>query len=259
MKRRNFVAGAATAPVVSSLQAQQSQPSIIELRFFSLRNGADMQRQRLSEMAAKHYLPAHTRAGGGPCGAFAVSVGEGAPRLVVLAGFKSLADMEQVKAKMQADGEFTKAAESFYSQPGLPYMRSETRLLRAFRGFPAIEVPQSSPDRAPRLFEMRTYESNTPFSLRKKIKMFEDGEIDIFRKTGLQPVFFGETIAGPRMPNLTYMLCYDDLASREKNWRSFVTSPEWKKLSATPGLSDAEVVSNISNSLLSPIAGSPIR
>lgn len=259
MKRRHFVAGAAAAPLAGSLQAQQAQPSVIEIRYYRMRNGADAQRQRLTEMIAKHYLPAHTRAGGGPCGAFTVSVGVETPQLIIVAGFKSLADMEQVKARMQADAAFWKTAENFYSQPGLPYVRSESQVLRAFGGFPSIEAPQTADGRAPRLFELRTYESNTPFTLRKKIKMFEDGEIDIFRKHGLQPVFFGQTIVGRSMPNLTYMVCFDDLASREKNWRAFATSPEWKKLSATPGLSDAEVVSNISNTLLSPIGGSPIR
>jgi hypothetical protein len=72
MKRRNFVASAAAAPLTAALQPQQAQPSIIELRYYRMRNGADTQRQRLSEMMAKNYLPAHTRAGGGPCGAFTV-------------------------------------------------------------------------------------------------------------------------------------------------------------------------------------------
>ena len=91
------------------------------------------------------------------------------------------------------------------------------------------------------------------------MRMFDDGEIAIFRKYGLQPVFFGETIVGPKMPNLTYMVAYDDWAEREKAWRRFVTSPEWRKLSKTPGLSDAEVVSNISNGLYRPVSGSDIK
>ena len=109
------------------------------------------------------------------------------------------------------------------------------------------------------MFELRTYESNNSSSLKKKIKMFADGEIAIFRKSGLLPVFFGETIVGTNMPNLTYLLAYDDLASREKNWRVFAASPEWQKLRATPGYSDAEIVSNISNVFLRPLPFSPIR
>ena len=75
--------------------------------------------------------------------------------------------------------------------------------------------------------------------------MFEDGEAAIFKRLGMQTVLFGRTIAGRNMPSLTYMLGYDDMAHREKLWGDFGRDPEWQKLRATPGLSDAEIVSNI--------------
>jgi hypothetical protein len=125
---------------------------------------------------------------------------------------------------------------------------------------PEIEIPPVETGRAPRVFELRTYESNSPVTLKRKIGMFEEGgEIAIFRRVGLTPVFFGETIAGRRMPNLTYLLAYDSLAAREKNWAAFLADPEWQKLRAKPGLSDAEIVSNISNIMLRPLPFSPIR
>ena len=89
--------------------------------------------------------------------------------------------------------------------------------------------------------------------------MFEKGEIEIFRKYGLLPIFFGEMIAGPRMPNLTYMVAFDNFAAREANWKAFGGSPEWGKMRTTPGWADGEVVSNITNQILTPIAGSQIR
>ena len=49
------------------------------------------------------------------------------------------------------------------------------------------------------------------------------------------PVFFGETIVGQRMPNLTYMVGYEDLAAREKIWSTFVSHPEWKKMTRAAG------------------------
>ena len=50
------------------------------------------------------------------------------------------------------------------------------------------------------------------------------------------------------------MLSYENLAAREQLWSKFGADPEWKKLRATPGLSDAEIVSNISNAILRPAA-----
>jgi hypothetical protein len=106
---------------------------------------------------------------------------------------------------------------------------------------------------------LRCYESNNATTLARKIKMFESGEIGIFQRLGMRPVFFAETIVGARMPNLVYMLSYDDLASREKLWKAFGADPEWQKMRSAPGNSDAEIVSNISNSLLQPLPFSPVR
>jgi hypothetical protein len=55
------------------------------------------------------------------------------------------------------------------------------------------------------------------------------------------------------------MLSFDDLAARERLWRAFSSDPEWQKLRATPGLSDAEIVSNINNTILRPLAFSMVR
>jgi hypothetical protein len=89
--------------------------------------------------------------------------------------------------------------------------------------------------------------------------MFGDGEINVFRRVGMLPVFFGQTIAGPRMPNLTYMLAFDDLAARERLWSVFQADPEWQKMRTGPGLTDAEIVGNISNAILRPLPFSSIR
>ena len=51
----------------------------------------------------------------------------------------------------------------------------------------------------------------------------------------------------------------DDLAAREKAWKTFGADPEWQKLRSAPGNSDAEIVSNSSISILSPLPFSPIR
>jgi hypothetical protein len=61
------------------------------------------------------------------------------------------------------------------------------------------------------------------------------------------------------MPNLTYMLGYENLADRERVWQAFAADPDWKTLRSKPGLSDAEIVSNISNAILTPLPFSDVR
>ena len=55
------------------------------------------------------------------------------------------------------------------------------------------------------------------------------------------------------------MLSYQDLADRDKVWKAFGADPAWQRLRTTPGLSDAEIVSNITNYLVSPLPFSQIR
>ena len=103
------------------------------------------------------------------------------------------------------------------------------------------------------------YESPSEKAHLKKVEMFEKlGEIEIFKATGLVPVFFGRMIVGPKMPCLVYMLVHDSLAARDKNWSAFAGSPEWAKVRQTPGYSDADIVSNITTWLLRPSAASQI-
>ena len=125
-------------------------------------------------------------------------------------------------------------------------------------GLPKLEVPAQVAEKKPRLFELRTYEAHSRKANKKKVEMFNVGEIAIFRRTGLQPVFFGETLVGTKLPNLTYMLVFDDMAARDKNWATFVGDPEWKKLSTTPGYTNAEILTNITNVFLKPAAYSQI-
>lgn len=249
MQRRTFVTAAAGAPLLSSsMQAQPKSPTILELRWFRCRNTMDSQRPKLGEFLASKLLPALKAAGAGPIGLFATSVGNESPSVLLVAQHASASAFDQCWQKAPS-----------IEGAALPFERMEVQLLRGFAGFPAIEVPPAPEGRGGRVFELRTYESNTPASLARKIDMFEKGEIDIFRKYKLLPIFFGAMIAGPRMPNLTYMVAFDNLAAREANWRAFGGSPEWTKFKAGPGWADGEIVSNISNQLLSPIAGSEIR
>ena len=260
MTRRKLVTTAGGVALASaSAAAAESKSMILQLTKLRLRNSADNQMSRCSDFLGKAFLPAAQRAGIGPTGYFASLVAPDTPYILVLASYASLAAMETATGKLESDSEYMKALEAFNAQPGLNYVRIERSLLRAFDAMPAVAVPAVDAKQAARVFELRTYESNNSSSLKKKIKMFADGEIAIFRKSGLLPVFFGETIVGTNMPNLTYLLAYDDLAAREKNWRVFAASPEWQKLRATPGYADAEIVSNISNVFLRPLPFSPIR
>lgn len=109
------------------------------------------------------------------------------------------------------------------------------------------------------MFELRRYESSGEAAGQKKIEMFNTaGEIEIFKRVGLTPVFFGETIIGSFRPNLTYMLTYDDMDEHGRNWNVFRNDPEWKRISAIPEYANAKIVSRITSTFLVPTAYSQI-
>jgi hypothetical protein len=259
LKRRTILAGAAAATAAAAVPDQPAERHYLELHFFRLRNGSQM--RRTNEFLSQAYLPMCRRAGIGPVGVFSNVIGPDSPSILMVTGYPSLAHIEGARRKMEEDAEYRKAAPEFKDARAADpaYVRREMWLLRGIQSVPRLDPPPTEDKRPSRLFELRIYESHSLRASREKIAMFDQAETAIFRRCGLRPVFFGEALYGPRLPNLTYMVAYDDMAAREKAWAAFREDPEWKKISQRPGWTDAEIVTNISNSLLRPTPYSPIR
>ena len=62
---------------------------------------------------------------------------------------------------------------------------------------------------------LRIHESHNKDKARRKVAMFNDGEINIMREVKLAPVFYGETLISNDVPNLTYMLSGADLETHQ--------------------------------------------
>lgn len=228
-------------------------------RQYTLRNGP--QQARMAAFMKDALVPALNRLGCQPVGVFEALIGPTAPATYLLVPHASAETLLALDARLAADADFVRTADPYLKSTALDpaYLRIETWLLKAFPNVPAIEVPAAAAAKGPRMFELRMYESPSELTHRAKRDMFITmGELEIFRKTGLTPVFFADMLVGPRMPNFVYMLTHENLAAREEHWKTFVTSPEWKKVSATPGYSDAEIVSNISTTFLRPAAASQL-
>ena len=59
-------------------------------------------------------------------------------------------------------------------------------------------------------------------------------ELDLFRRSGMAPVFFGSALFGSMAPNVTYMLSFENDEKRREGWGNFVNSDEWKTKSKDP-------------------------
>ena len=253
-------AAAAAGGGVSGAAAQQpGSPEFYVWRQYVARNGTQM--RRLADFLQNAAIPALNRLGHTPIGVFEGVAGVSTPTVFTLTPLASLEKLAALDAALEADEQFTKAAASYLDAPAtdVPYVRQEAALLAAFLRIPRLAVPAATAAKGPRLFELRTYENPTEHAQRAKIRMFSEmGEIEIFKRVGLTPVFFSRTLIGPHMPSIVYMLVHENLAGREKSWGTFGADPEWQKLRATPGYGDPDIVSNITAVFLRPAAYSQI-
>jgi len=260
MNRRHLLKAGLAAGLaggVMDLRAQAAEGNhFYELRTYQLRN--DLQPSRIQDFFQRQFMPMAKRLEVGPVGVFSVISGLDSPSLVVLIDYKSLADLQATMGRMASDKEYVKAWQAFEAAE-LPYVRYESTLLKAFDSHPKIEVPPTEANRPPRIFELRTYESKNVFASLAKVEMFNTEEVKIFRASGFAPVFFGEAIFGTRLPHLTYMVGFDNMAARDKAWGAFSSNPDWQRVRTKSGWTDAEVVSNIHASFLRPTNYSQIR
>jgi hypothetical protein len=97
---------------------------------------------------------------------------------------------------------------------------------------------------------LRTYESHNADKAQLKVAMFNDGEIDIMRDVQLAPLFYGETLIGSDVPNLTYMLTAPDVKAHDEHWNGFRTHPDWLKMKVLDKYKDT--VSKINRWYLAP-------
>ena len=127
------------------------------------------------------------------------------------------------------------------------YSRFSSWLMNAFTG-----MPQSvATDPEAGLFELRIYEGYSEDATRRKIRMFNESEVDIFKETGLDAVFYGDLIAGPYRPALVYLLQFKDMEERDANWGKFGSHPEWNRIKDLPEYANS--VSNIRRTFLMPV------
>lgn len=261
MKRRQWLMGAgATAGAglgrARMLRAEDKAAEYYELRTYDVRIGE--QKTALDAYLQGVAVPAWNRAGIEPVGVFETTGGPEMPKVHVLLTHSDPASVATLSSRLDADAEYRDAAAGWLARPATSpgYIRYESTLLQAFPNIPKIEVPDTT---RPRIFELRTYESHNERAHDMKVEMFTHmGELEIFRKTGLNPVFYGRTLIGRRLPNFVYMLTFDDHAAKQKAWRTFVADPEWDKLKSTPGYSDPEILSNLTSLTLRPTSYSQV-
>jgi hypothetical protein len=269
MERRAFLTSSLAATALGVAVTQTAAASTAEspeatgrefyqLRRYSLSNGP--QRKLCNDFFRDALIPALNRLEIAPVGVFDLTIGPETPSIYVLMPSLKLETLATVESKLAQDADYTKAGAPFLTAPAAApaFVRMESSLLQAFEKMPKLKLPPATATKGPRVLELRTYESPSDQAHRRKVEMMQSGEEKIFADAGFFQVFYGDMIVGPRMPNLTYMLSYESVADRDKRWGAFISDPNWKKMTADPRYSYEEIVSKITNVILTPTSYSQI-
>ena len=207
------------------IEAEQER-EIYEWRIYSL-NGED---QRLDKFLQNVFIPAYNRKGV-KVGAFK-SIQKDNKRFVLLI-HKNLMEYNRVRHEVMADKQFLSAAQSFYDStaPNPAYSNFETYLGEAFHVWPAL----TKPDKKYKVFEFRVYHGPNEDANKRKIAMFENRDaINIFEKVGVHSVFYGNIMAGPQMPAMMYLTCFESVEQRNQAWDDFKATSQWAAMKKMP-------------------------
>jgi hypothetical protein len=265
VERRHFLtsslaaAAVALTPGDSLAQAPSSKArEYYELRKYEQRSGP--QTKLLQSYLADALIPALNRLGFSPIGVFDLDIGPETPTVYLLIPSSTVESLVTAELQLAKDEEFMKAAAPFWNAPASApaFARIESSLMIAFEGWPKLVVPPVTAQHGKRVFQLRTYESPTQQDHIRKVEMFHNGEFEIFQRAGFWQVFFGDTLIGPRLPQLTYMVSYPDISEIDVKWDAFRNDPQWKKLSSQPRYSSESIVDAISNLVLRPASFSQI-
>lgn len=221
----------ATLAVASALPCL-AQQQLVEIRYYHFRS--EESAAKFDEMMESAAMPLLESAKVGPVGVFEVkdsSILDENDRVTIVP-YESMEQLLATRERFAEDQQFLEKASDYLTQvKGDPAFENlESMLLLSFEGMPTLKVPAAAGEDR-RLFELRTYRSENEVQQHLKVQMFNEGEMAIFKKTGLNAVFYGDAIVAPNLPQLTYLLVHENEEAKAKSWQTFINSPEWKALS----------------------------
>ncbi len=236
--------------------AGEKRTGFYVLETFYLQQGAQV--GRMNDYFSKVALPAlqrvrHT----GPAIYLESLIAPHMPQMIAVYGFQSLEEMWSVHTRIHQDPELMKNFEQWDSGDA-PFDQQSSSLLQAADYSPEIVTP-AEPPKASRLFELRVYHSPTWRQLKALHERFAGPEIQIFHRSGIHPILYTSTMIGQNMPNLTYLIPFENLAAREKAWETFGADPDWVKTRKESIEKHGQISSVINISLFKATAYSPVR
>ena len=255
MNRRAFVETVGGMSMMAAgMAADNRKTAYFLLENYYLRHSTQL--ARMHEFMGQGFLPAAAKVHPGPKIFLEAQVAAHVPQFVVMLGLESLEQIPALRNKLRGDASFQKAFAAWENGPEPPYEHFSQTLLKATDYCP--DVPAELNKGKGRIYELRTYHSPTWKQLAALHQRFAGPEIKIFHRSGIHPILYTETVVGANMPNLTYLIPFDNLAAREKAWEAFLADAEWIKVRKESVEQHGQIASVIQVSLLKAAPYSPL-
>ena len=252
MKRKTFLAllaAALMACFASNSQAQVNDGQIQEWRVYSFLQGTSA--NRLDKLMTDILLPLY-RDMGVEVGCFK-ELSQNLPAvyyfLFVYPSFDAYLKANDILLKNSA---FVEAMKQDAEANRPTFFRYDSYLCRPFTGWKKV-----TPIAGKTIYEWRKYDSANIEAGARKVAMFNGGEIEVFKECGVNPLCFGQIIAGRNMPGLIYVTQFDDMADCTASWAKFNAHPEWKRMRTAPEWANA--TNQINRVYLTPLPYSTIK
>ena len=222
MQRRSLLswlgASAAGAFSFSSVAAARPQNGtrIISLESFCVADGDEM--QRLHGYLGGTLLPVMNQAHDGPAICLEAIVAPRTPQALFLAVFSSFDEMLDVRARIASHPRILQARAELESAPG--FCQVQSQVLTAAREPMRLDVGRLKSG----ILEVRTY--HAPGWHEGPPALFSEG----LKRAGIEPIVNGSSAAGEHLPQLTFLIPFENLAAREEAWSRFDRDSEWLKV-----------------------------
>jgi hypothetical protein len=229
-----------------------AQKEIFEMRVYKMKTAEQI--RATDDYLENAYLPVLHRIGIKNIGVFKPLSNDTAliKQIIVIVPYISLDVWNRTKTNIETDPTYPNYAKAFIDADTahLPYIRMESTIMEAFPDQQKI-IPTTLKSNPDALYELRSYESPTEELHRVKVEMFNaGGEIILFKRLDFQAVFYADVLSGSRMPNLVYMVVFENMASHDQHWKEFGASKEWKTISVDPNYRNNISVSHIESIMM---------
>ncbi|MBM3262448.1 MAG: NIPSNAP family protein [candidate division Zixibacteria bacterium] len=107
------------------------------------------------------------------------------------------------------------------------------------------------------IYEERIYKI-MPGRIPDILKRFTNHALPLFERHGMKLVGFWTTSIGPSNHELIYLMAYESLDERDRQWTAFAGDPDWVRAKAESEANGPLVV-EVSNRILKPTTFSPMQ